>query len=73
MQGGKRSGLTHVEAGCHDCYGMYEPQWQARNAMGLAAQHAARNPDHAVWAEQTISVAWGPVLGGPVSAQSSDA
>jgi hypothetical protein len=43
-------------------YGCHEPECdfggEAKNASGIAAQHAEANPDHEVWAEITTSMEW---------------
>lgn len=51
-----RSGMFDCLAHCATC------EWEAdtRNAVGLAAQHARRNPTHEVRAEQTIVMIWDP-------------
>lgn len=53
MIGTKHSGLLDANAQCRTC------GWEAtsRNAVGIAAQHAART-GHAVHAEQTIGITW---------------
>lgn len=53
----KRSGLLDAQGGCDTCHGLYEAHWTGRNAVGVAARHAAAT-GHEVWAEQTISVTW---------------
>jgi hypothetical protein len=47
MRRSTHTGLVHAQAKCDDC------PWEAgsRNALGLAAQHADRHPDHTVTAE----------------------
>lgn len=39
---------------CEDC----EFGGEAKNGVGLAAQHAEANPDHAVGAEQVTNMKW---------------
>lgn len=48
------SGLLDVRAWCDDC-GFEQLE---RNAVGLAAIHADRNPEHTVHAESTIGVTY---------------
>lgn len=46
------TGIAHAEAECLDCpFKVY-----TRNSLGLAAQHADRNPTHEVHAEQGLIV-----------------
>lgn len=51
-----RSGLVHAIAHCDDC----DFEVGKKNAVGLAAQHAAANPDHTVHAETGSSMTWNP-------------
>jgi hypothetical protein len=46
--------MLDAHAWCEDC----RFEQDERNAMGLAAQHADRHPDHEVHAEQTIGVTY---------------
>lgn len=48
-------GLVHHIAGCYDC----GKEWGARNARGLAAQHAYRT-GHTTWAEMGYRDEYGP-------------
>lgn len=48
------TGMLDAHAWCEDC----RFEQDERNAVGLAAQHADRHPDHEVHAEQTIGVTY---------------
>jgi hypothetical protein len=48
------SGVLKGVYGCDNC----EFGGEARNAVGIAAQHAEANPTHDVWAEQVTSMNW---------------
>lgn len=49
----KRSGLLGANGHCATC----GAEWDGRNAVGLAAQHAYRT-GHSVYAEQIIGTHW---------------
>lgn len=51
-----RTGIVHARAGCRECHGD-GAGWDTRNAVGVAAQHAART-GHEVWAEQMTVMRW---------------
>lgn len=48
------TGLLAAWAKCRDC----RFETNARNALGLAAQHADRHPSHEVHVEQTVGVTY---------------
>ncbi|WP_049900099.1 hypothetical protein [Natrinema altunense] len=54
-----QSGVIAVNYGCHDC----EFGGEARNGVGLAAQHAEKY-GHSTWAEQITSMEWNVRSGG---------
>ena len=54
-----RTGVTLVRAGCFNCNGT-DGMWFGRNAVGLAARHHDAT-GHSTWAEQMISISYGPV------------
>jgi hypothetical protein len=47
-------GLVDFRGGCFTC----SKFWSTKNVMGLAAQHAEKNPGHETWAEMGYSFIW---------------
>lgn len=54
-----RSGVVSVIAGCVVCHGPSVAGWDSANAMALAARHHDAT-GHPTWAEQVVSVRYGP-------------
>ena len=52
----RRSGVVHAIGGCRNCEAEFT-NW--KNALALAAKHA-KATGHTTWAEQCISVEYGP-------------
>lgn len=56
-----KTSTVHMQGGCFECHGD-TPVWTAKNARGLAAQHAQRT-GHRVWVSSTVVTSYAPTFG----------